>query len=103
MTFLNPRHNIQLAFDREPWNREYLRALGEAVYNSGDKETGMEYLHEVAPHYPNNSGMLTELATAYMSIGDITAVREYAEEAVRTNSGDIMAHAVLRRIAQKMS
>jgi len=96
----NAVQEYKLALDREPWNQEYLRALGEATFNSGDKKTGLEYLHEVAPFYPNNSGMLTELATAYMSIGDMTSARQYAEEAVRTNPGDIMAHAVLRKIKQ---
>ena len=69
-----------------------------AIFNTGDKKTGLQYLHEVAPIYPDNSGMLTELATAYMSLGDMASAREYAKEAVRTNPADIMAHAVLRRI-----
>jgi len=97
----NAVKEYKLAFDREPWNREYLRALGEATFNSGDKQTGLEYLHEVAPLYPENSGMLAELATAYMSLGDMTSAREYAEEAVRTNSSDVMAHAVLRKIKEE--
>jgi len=41
--------------------------------------------------------MLTELATAYMALGDLTLAREYAEEAVRTNPTDIMALAVLKK------
>ena len=93
----NAIQEYKLAFDKEPWNREYLHALGEAVFNAGDKKTGLEYLHEVAPFYPDNSGMLAELATAYISLGDRTLAREYAEEAVRTNPTDIMAHAVLRK------
>ena len=93
----NAIQEYKLALDKEPWNREYLRALGEAVFNAGDKKTGLEYLHEVAPFYPDNSGMLAELATAYISLGDMTLAREYAEEAVRTNPTDIMAHAVLRK------
>lgn len=97
----NAIQEYKLALDREPWNREYLRALGETIFNSGEKKPGLEYLHEVAPLYPDNSGMLTELATAYMSLGDMASAREYAEEAVRTNPGDIMAHAVLRRIKQE--
>jgi Tfp pilus assembly protein PilF len=44
---------------------------------------------------------LNELATAYMSIGDMTSAKEYAEEAVRTNPADVMAHAVLRKIKQE--
>lgn len=90
----------RLALDREPWNREYLHALAIAIFNSGDKKTGLEYLHEVAPLYPDNSGMLAEMATAYMSVGDMFSARQYAEEAVRTNPTDVMAHAVLRKIKQ---
>jgi Flp pilus assembly protein TadD len=98
----NAIQEYRLALDREPWNRLYLRVLGEAIFNSGDKKTGLEYLHKVAPLYPDNSGMLAELATAYMSIGDMASAREYAEEAVRTNPTDVMAHAVLRRIKQEI-
>jgi len=78
-----------------------LHALAVAVFNSGDRKRGLEYLHRVLPLYPDNSGMLTELATAYMSIGDMTSAMEYAEETARTNPADVMAHAVLRRIKQE--
>ena len=94
----NAIQEYRLALACNPWNRGYLHALGVAVFNSGDKEKGLEYLHQVVPLYPENSGMLAQLATAYMSIGDMTSAREYAEEAVRTNPADIMAHAVLQRI-----
>lgn len=97
----NAVKEYRLALDRDPWNREYLHSLGTATFNAGDKKTGLLYLHEVAPLYPNNSGMLTELVTAYMSIGNMTCAMEYAEEAVRTNPADVMAHAVLRRIKQE--
>ncbi len=93
----NAIQEYKLAFDKEPWNREYLHALGEAVFNAGDKKTGLEYLHEVAPFYPDNSGMLAELATAYMSLGDIENARLYAEKAVATRPDDIMALAVLKK------
>ena len=45
--------------------------------------------------------MLAELATAYMSLGDIESAKLYAEKAVRTNPADVMAHAVLMRIKQE--
>ncbi len=93
----NAVQEYKLAFAREPWNREYLHAMAVSVFNSGDKKTGLEYLHKVAPLYPNNSGMLTELATAYMSLGNMTSARGYAEEAVRTNPANIMAWVVLKK------
>jgi len=94
----NAVKEYKLALDREPWNREYLRALGEATFNSGDRKNGMEYLHKVAPLYPNNSGMLTELATAYLAVGDIQRARLFVVKAVKTNPEDVMAEAVLRKI-----
>ena len=74
-----------------------MRALAVAIFNSGDRKTGLEYLHEVAPLYPDNSGMLTELATAYMSLGDIGSARLYAERAVAIRPDNIMARVVLQK------
>ncbi len=93
----NAIQEYRLALDREPWNRGYLRALGEVIFNSGDKKTGLEYLHEVEPFYPDNSGMLSELATAYISLGDIKSARLYAGKAVKIGPDDIMAWAVLKK------
>jgi len=98
----NAVKQYKLAFDKEPWNRDYLHAVAVAAFNSGDRKTGLEYLHRVLPLYPDNSGMLAELATAYMSLGDIESARLYAEKAVRTNPADVMAHAVLMRIKQEI-
>ena len=41
----------RVAFEKEPWNGKYLRALGEAVFYSDNRETGLEYLHEAVPLY----------------------------------------------------
>ncbi len=41
----------RVALEKEPWNREYLLALGEADFNAGDKKTGLEYLHKAVPFY----------------------------------------------------
>ena len=93
----NAIQEYKVALEKEPWNGEYLLALGEAVFNAGDKKTGLEYLHKAAPFYPDNSGMLAELATAYMSLGDIGNARLYAEKAVAIRPDDIMARAVLKK------
>jgi tetratricopeptide (TPR) repeat protein len=55
----NAIQEYRLALACDPWNKGYLRALGVAVFNSGDKEKGLEYLHQVVPLYQENSGMLT--------------------------------------------
>lgn len=93
----NAIQEYRLALDCEPWNRGYQRALGKATFNSGDKKKGLEYLHKVAPFYPDNPGMLAELATAYMSLGDIETARLYAGKAVKVRPDDIMAWAVLKK------
>lgn len=86
------------ALDKEPNNRLYLRALGESIFNSGDKHRGLTYLHKAEALYPSNSGMLSELATAYLSLGDVDTAMVYGEKAVMINPDDIMAWAVLRKI-----
>ena len=97
----NAVRQYKLALDKESWNREYLRSVGEVTFNAGDKRSWFEYLPAASPFYTNSSGMLAELATADMSIGDMTLAREYAEEAVRTNPTDIMAHAVLGELSKR--
>jgi len=93
----NAIQEYRLALDREPWNREYLRALGVAIFNSGDRKTGLEYLQKAMDLCPDNPGMLTELATAYLSLGDFESARLYAERAVAIRPDDIMAWVVLKK------
>lgn len=94
----NAIHEYKAALEREPAERSYQFALGEAIFKSGDKLLGMEYLLKAAALYPANSGVLSHLATAYMSLGDIAVAKAYAEEAVETNPEDLMAWVVLRRV-----
>lgn len=93
----NAVKEYRVALEKEPWNGTYLLALGKAVFNSGDKKTGLEYLHKAEPFYSDNSGFLAELATAYMSLGDIGNARLYAGKAVAIRPDDIMAWAVLKK------
>jgi tetratricopeptide (TPR) repeat protein len=93
----NAIHEYKSALDRDPNNREYVRALGEAIFESGDKETGIEYLSKAMASSLPNSGILTELATAYLSLGDIERARLCAERAVAIRPDDIMAWAVLQK------
>lgn len=91
-------HEYKAALEREPTERSYQHALGEAIFNSGDKLLGMESLLKAAALHPANSGMLAQLATAYMSLASIAAAKVYAEKAAETNPDDIMGWVVLRRI-----
>lgn len=83
--------------DKEPRNWEYRRSLGEATFNSGDKEMVLEYLHQVASICPDNPGLLTDLATAYMSLGEIERARLYVRKSVAIRPDNIMVWAVLKR------
>jgi Flp pilus assembly protein TadD len=75
-----------------------LLAKAMAVFNSGDKKKGLEYLFDVAPLYPNDSGVLAQLATAYVSLADIENAKLLAEKAVATKPDDVYAWAVLKKI-----
>lgn len=93
----NAIEQYRMALDREPNDRLYLRATGEAIFNSGDKKLGLKYLQKAMELYPNNSGILTELATAYLSLGDFESARLYAQRAVAIRPDDIMAWVVLKK------
>ena len=93
----NAIQEYRLALDRELWNPSYLCAIGETIFNSGDKKLGLEYLQKATDLCPDSSGMLTELATAYLSLGDFESARLYAQRAVAIRPDDIMAWVVLKK------
>jgi len=93
----NAIQEYRLALDREPWNPTYLRAIGEAIFNSGDRKLGLEYLQKAMDLCPENSGMLTELATAYLSLGDFASARLYTQRAVAIRPDNILAWVVMKK------
>jgi len=89
---------FEVAVDREPNNGEYLRGLGWAVYSSGDKVRGLAYLHKAIGLSPANENILTDLAFAYLSLGDIDKAREHGEEAAQINPASAIAQELIRKI-----
>ena len=63
-----------------------------------DESYCLEYILNLMPLYPNDSGMLAQLATAYMSLEDVENAKVIAEKAVVIRPDDIYAWAVLKKI-----
>ncbi len=63
--------------------------------------SGLEDLHELEPLYPNDPGMMSQMATAYLSVGNIKDARLCAEIAVaQRREYDIYSLAVLRKVQE---
>ncbi len=82
---------FEVAVDKEPNNGEYLRGLGWAVSSSGDRMKGLVYLHKANDLLPTNVNILTDLAVAYMSLGNIDEAKEYVEKALQIDPGSTIA------------
>ncbi len=73
---------FQTAIKVEPDNPEYLRGLGWALFSSGDKEKGLQYLHEANGLSPSDVNVLLDLSNAYLMIFDFDKAKLYAERAL---------------------
>ncbi len=89
---------FELAIDKEPDSGEYLRGLGWAIYSDGDRAKGLAYLHEANHLAPTNVNILTDLASAYISVVNFSKAREYAERAVRIEPTSALAQEVLESV-----
>jgi tetratricopeptide (TPR) repeat protein len=88
---------FQLAVDREPDNAEYLRGLGWAIHESGDRQKGLDLLHQADRLSPNSTNILTDLAVAYLGTDDQKA-RQLAEQAVAADPHNSQAQKLLNLI-----
>ena len=82
---------LEIAVNKEPDKGEYLRELGWVVYNSGDQERGLAYLHEANRLAPTDTNTLAYLALSYLSTGDISKAKEYIESALRLDPEESVA------------
>jgi tetratricopeptide (TPR) repeat protein len=88
---------LTAALTREPQNAEFLRGLGWATFENGDRSQGLELLHHANKLAPGNVNILTDLAVAYLAL-DFKEARKYAEEAVAIGSDNSLAKQVLEKI-----
>lgn len=87
---------FEIATKIEPQNAEYLRGLGWAIFNRGDKVKGLALLHNAHVLEPANINILTDLAVANMAVNDFNEAILYAERASRLKPENAMAQDVLR-------
>jgi tetratricopeptide (TPR) repeat protein len=85
------------AVEREPQNAEFLRGLGWATIQNGDRGQGLILLHQAEKLAPGSFNILTDLAVAYM-VEDIEKARRYAEQAISANSDSPLAINILHAI-----
>jgi tetratricopeptide (TPR) repeat protein len=84
---------FELAVAKEPDNAEFLRGLGWATYQKGDRQKGLVLLHRANDIEPNNINILTDLAVAYLA-GDINLAKKYAEMAMIIEPGNTLVNNV---------
>ena len=88
---------FEVAVAQQPENAEYLRGLGWALHQSGDRDKGLEFLLKANELSPDNANVLTDLAVACLA-KDFKQARAYAEQAVSLDPGNDVAREVLSRI-----
>ncbi|MCX6007121.1 MAG: tetratricopeptide repeat protein, partial [Chloroflexi bacterium] len=88
---------FEIAVTKEPYDGEYLRGLGWAIYNSGDADKGLMLLEQASRLAPDNTNILTDLAVANLCLANITKAIEYAEKAVRIDPISPIAQDVLKK------
>lgn len=89
---------FEIAVAADPGHAEYLRGLGWVLYESGEAARGITMLKKAHRLAPDNASILTDLAVAHMSLGDLARARKYAETAVRVDPANPLAHRVLNKI-----
>jgi tetratricopeptide (TPR) repeat protein len=73
---------FELAVKVEPDNAEYLRGLGWAIFNGGEKLKGLEYLRKANKLEPSNVNVLLDLANTYLLMLDFRKAKMYGKKAL---------------------
>jgi tetratricopeptide (TPR) repeat protein len=87
----------KFALDKQPWNVDYINAVGRTLFNAGDHHAGLQYLHQAMQLAQSPSAHLEQIATAYLSMNDAKKARYYAKKAVADKPDNLMAWIVLMK------
>ena len=93
-------HEFETAIESDPDNAEYLRGLGWAQFNGGDKIEGFESLMKAKEIDPLNVNILLDLANAYLFEMDFEEAKRYAKGAIYLKPGDAVAKKLFDKICQ---
>jgi tetratricopeptide (TPR) repeat protein len=81
-------------------NAEYLRGLGWALFNGGDKLKGLEQLRRANELEPSSVNVLLDLANAYLTMLDFEKAKMYADRALGIEPGNGLAREVSEKITE---
>lgn len=88
---------FKLAVSNESNNGEYIRGLGWATFQNGDRTRGLSLLQKANKLESANVSILTDLAVAYMR-KNLRIAKQYAERAAIIEPGNALVQDVLTRI-----
>ena len=91
---------FRVAIRVEPDNAEYLRGLGWAVFNGGNKSEGLEYLHKANELERSNVNVLLDLSNAYLITLDFEKAKIYAGNALLVDPGNGLARKTMEKIEE---
>jgi len=91
---------FDLAVKAEPDNAEYLRGLGWAIFNAGDKLKGLEYLHKANKLEPSSVNILLDLANAYLMMLDFKKAKMYGKKALLIDTDNGLSCEVMDKIEE---
>jgi tetratricopeptide (TPR) repeat protein len=91
-------HEFQMALRGEPNNAEYLRGLGWAIYNGGDKLYGLDCLLQASKLEPNNVNILNDISVAYLGIFDAKNALRYVKKALKINPENSLTNNIYDKI-----
>ena len=66
-------------------------------------EKAIEEYEKLLPIFPNNEGILVNLAVCYEKKGEYNTSRHYAEKALEMNSKSMQALEIIRNLENKLS
>lgn len=91
---------FELAVKANPDNAEYLRGLGWAFFNGGDKLKGLEYLHKANGLEPSGVNILLDMANAYLLMLDFEKAKMYGNKALLIDPGNRLSQMVTDKIEE---
>jgi tetratricopeptide (TPR) repeat protein len=93
-------HEFQIALRGEPNNGEYLRGLGWAIFNGGDKVHGLDYLLQANKFEPNNVNIINDVSVAYMGVFDIRNALKFIKKALQIDPGNSLSNDIYNKIKE---
>lgn len=91
---------FEAAITKDPDNAEFLRGLGWAELNGGDKSRGMECLNRAKELDPLNVNILLDIANAHLFNLNFDEAKRYARGAISLEPGNVLARKVFDKICQ---